>query len=99
MTVTTRFATPGDAAALVVLRAAMFTAMGQDVDGAGWRAAAEDWFATHLPGDDVLVAVADEPVRVRMGRLGVGSGLAAHGGLVREGMTVLQRSARAGAVR
>jgi ribosomal protein S18 acetylase RimI-like enzyme len=61
MTVAVRFATPGDAAALVSLRAAMFAAMGQDVADPGWRAAAEGWFATRLRGDDVLVAVVDEP--------------------------------------
>ena len=58
-----RFATPADAGALVRLRAAMFTAMGQEDAGPGapWRAAAERWFAEVLPTGQVLVAVSDVP--------------------------------------
>jgi GNAT superfamily N-acetyltransferase len=42
-----RRAGPADAAALVELRAAMFTAMGTDPGGPGahWRPAAAEWFA------------------------------------------------------
>ncbi len=74
-----RFATAADAGALVRLRAAMFTAMGQEVGGsdAPWRAAAERWFAEVLPTDGVLVTVADVP----------GSGLVA------SAMAVLERRA------
>lgn len=56
-----RLARPDDAAALVALRAAMFTAMGQDVgaDDAPWRTAARRWFAERLGGPEVLVAVVE----------------------------------------
>jgi ribosomal protein S18 acetylase RimI-like enzyme len=58
-----RLADERDASALVVLRAAMFAAMGQDVGApeAPWRAAAEHWFTEVLPTGQVLVAVADVP--------------------------------------
>ncbi|MBW4041595.1 MAG: GNAT family N-acetyltransferase [Acidobacteria bacterium] len=58
---TVRFAVPADAAALVLLRAAMFAAMGQEVDDPAWRAAARAWFEVQLAGDGVLVAVVDLP--------------------------------------
>lgn len=54
-----RLAGPADAEALVALRAAMFTAMGQDVSDPAWRRAAQDWFERRLAGDRVLVVVAD----------------------------------------
>jgi ribosomal protein S18 acetylase RimI-like enzyme len=57
---TVRFATREDADALVRLRAAMFDAMGQDTAGEPWRRSAREWFAEHLRGSDVLVAVVDE---------------------------------------
>ena len=58
-----RLAVEADAPALVLLRGAMFTAMGQDVGGpdAPWRVAAERWFAEQLPAERVLVAVAEAP--------------------------------------
>ena len=56
-----RLAGPADAVALVDLRAAMFEAMGQDVTGPDWRAAARRWFERRLAGDDVLVVLADAP--------------------------------------
>ncbi|WP_375387767.1 GNAT family N-acetyltransferase [uncultured Amnibacterium sp.] len=58
-----RWAVPGDAEALVGLRAAMFDAMGQDPIGEAWRTAARAWFAERLAGPDLLIAVADVPGR------------------------------------
>jgi ribosomal protein S18 acetylase RimI-like enzyme len=58
-----RFAVAEDAPVLVVLRAAMFAAMGQDPGGpeAPWRSSAEHWFAEYLPTGRVLVALAEVP--------------------------------------
>jgi ribosomal protein S18 acetylase RimI-like enzyme len=58
---TVRIAVPADAEALVVLRAAMFDAMGQDTVGPQWRSGALAWFRERLEGDDVVVVVADPP--------------------------------------
>ncbi|MGL5819352.1 MAG: GNAT family N-acetyltransferase [Phycicoccus sp.] len=57
-----RAAVPGDAAALVALRAVMFAAMGTDdaalVDSR-WRRAAHDWFAGRVGTAGVHVVVAE----------------------------------------
>lgn len=60
---TIRRATPADADALVVLRAAMFTAIGDDVgdEHAAWRGSARTWFAEHLDDGTALCVVADVP--------------------------------------
>jgi ribosomal protein S18 acetylase RimI-like enzyme len=60
--VVVRRAVPADAAALTVLRAEMFAAMGTDVGppDAPWRAAAQVWFADRLAGDPLVAVVVAE---------------------------------------
>lgn len=55
-----RRAVAADAAALVVLRAEMFDAMGVDASGASWRAAAREWFRTRLDDPDYGIFVVEE---------------------------------------
>ena len=58
---TTRRATAADAAAVVELRALMFSAMGvPGVDDPGWQAAATEWFGHELDGGRTCVVVAED---------------------------------------
>ncbi|GAB3886135.1 hypothetical protein GCM10028802_36720 [Terrabacter terrigena] len=65
-----RRATVADVAAVVELRALMFSAMGvPGVDDPDWRAAATEWFGRELCGPHVCVVVADD----REGRVVAGA--------------------------
>src|SRR4051812_22259652 len=58
---TTRRATAADAAAVVGLRALMFSAMGvPGVEDPGWQAAATAWFERELDGGRACVVVAED---------------------------------------
>ncbi|MGO4600208.1 GNAT family N-acetyltransferase [Terrabacter sp. 2RAF25] len=67
-----RRATVADVAAVVELRALMFSAMGvAGVDDPGWRAAATEWLRRELGGPHVCVVVAENPDgRVVAGAMG-----------------------------
>lgn len=61
MTWAVRRATAADAAAVVELRALMFSAMGvPGVDDPGWRRAAAAWFERELDGPRACVVVAED---------------------------------------
>lgn len=69
---TVRRASAADVAAVVELRALMFSAMGvPGVDDPDWRAAATAWFGRELGGPHVRVVVAETPdARVVAGAMG-----------------------------
>ncbi len=71
--VVVREAAPGDAAAMVVLRARMFEALGTPpelVADARWRRAAHDWFVDRVGAADVRVVVAEVDGEVVAGAVG-----------------------------
>jgi GNAT superfamily N-acetyltransferase len=66
-----RRATAADAAAVIELRALMFSAMGvPGIDDPGWRRGARAWLGDHLGGPDVCVVLADDGGRVLAGAMG-----------------------------
>ena len=56
-----RFATPDDAAELVLLRALMFEAMGIDASDDAWRHACHGYLQERLQNGKIVAAVADAP--------------------------------------
>ncbi len=68
-----RVATPADAAAMVVLRAVMFEAMGtapEAIADPGWRGAAQDWFGAQAGAPGVRIVVAEAEGQVVSGAVG-----------------------------